>query len=365
MSGAALFAGPFLVGVVVVDPARFGTDRVVAAPVAPLLGDAELAGLLETSAEHVVGVGPRFRLAVTAETSVAVAPPYRAATPRLGREPARLLLPEYGIVPFVGRDGDLETAGGVVPERRRIRAAGGARGGRVREDTAGRRGVRADGAAGDGRLGFADPKAPGGQAQLEFDQPTLLVVDDANLNVELLADLVRTVGYWPPGAPPVRLLLLARHTTGWWDALNQRTDHLAAELADPPLMLHDGGLAPAERAEHHARAVTAFAAHVPDPATPSGQAPPVLADPVFANPLLVHMHALLSVCGAQVPTTGTAVRERILDAVLDRERERWATTFPSGLAHRRCPDTPAGGHRRDAARPTHRNRHRADHDGHR
>ena len=56
-----------------------------------------------------------------------------------------------------------------------------------------------------------------------------------------------------------------------------------------------------------------------------------LADPAFANPLLVHMHALLTVCGAQVPTTGDAVRERILDAVLDRERDRWAATFPAGV----------------------------------
>jgi hypothetical protein len=85
MSGAALFAGPFLVGVVVVDPARFGADRVVAAPIAPLLDDAELAGLLDVSAGSVAGVGPRLRLAVTAETSLALAPPYRAATPRLGR----------------------------------------------------------------------------------------------------------------------------------------------------------------------------------------------------------------------------------------------------------------------------------------
>ena len=87
MSGAALFAGPFLVGVVVVDPARFGTDRLVAAPVAPLLGDAELAGLLGTDAERVGGVGPRLRLALTAQMSVALAPPYRTPTPRLGREP--------------------------------------------------------------------------------------------------------------------------------------------------------------------------------------------------------------------------------------------------------------------------------------
>ena len=53
----------------------------------------------------------------------------------------------------------------------------------------------------------------------------------------LLADLIQTLGYWPAGAPPVRLLLLARHTTTWWDTLNQRTSQLAAELADPPLLL--------------------------------------------------------------------------------------------------------------------------------
>ena len=328
MSGAALFAGPFLVGVVVIDPARFGTDRVVAAPIAPLLADAELAGLLDVSAEGVAGVGPRLRLAVTAETSLALAPPYRAATPRLGREPARLLLPEYGIVPFAGRDGDLDTLqawclNGTAPALRLITGAGGSGKTRLAAEAC----VRM---AGQGwQAGFADPKAPGGRAQLEFDRPTLLVIDDADLNVPLLADLVRTVSYWPPGTPPVRLLLLARHTTGWWDTLNQRTGQLAGELADPTLELHDGELTPAGRADHHTRALTAFAAHLPDPVTPAG--PVRLADPAFANPLLVHMHALLTVCGAQVPTTGDAIRERILDAVLDRERDRWAATFPAGV----------------------------------
>ncbi len=334
MSGAALFAGPFVVGVVVVDPARFGTDRVVAAPAAPLLAGAELAGLLEVSAGGVAGVGSRLRLAVSAETSLALAPPYRAATPRLGREPTRLLLPEFGIVPFAGRDGDLDTLqawclGGTAPALRLITGAGGSGKTRLAAEAC----VRM---AGQGwQAGFADPKAPAGRVQLEFDRPTLLVIDDADLNVPLLADLVRAVSYWPPGIPPVRLLLVARHTTGWWDTLNQRTGQLAGELADPALDLRDGELAPAGRAGHHTRALTAFAAHLPDPVTPAG--PVRLADPAFANPLLVHMHALLSVCGAQAPTTGTAVREQILDAVLDRERDRWAATFPAGV--------PAGGAR--------------------
>ena len=137
------------------------------------------------------------------------------------------------------------------------------------------------------------------------------------------------MSYWPPATPPVRLLLLARHTTGWWDTLNRSTDRAAGELADPTLELHDGELTPAGRADQHTRALTAFAAQLPDPVTPAG--PVRLADPAFANPLLVHMHALLTVCGAQVPATGDAVRERILDAVLDRERDRWAVTFPAGV----------------------------------
>ena len=331
MSGAALFAGPFLIGVVVIDPARFGTDRVVAAPIAPLFAAAELAGLLDVSAQDVTGVGPRLRLAVTAETSLALAPPYQPATPRMGQAPARLLLPEYGIVPFAGRDGNLDTLQawcltGTAPALRLITGAGGSGKTRLAAEAC----VRM---AGQGwQAGFADPKAPGGRTQLAFDQPTLLVIDDADLDVPLLAGLLRAVSSWPPGAS-VRLLLLARHTTRWWDSLNEATGQLADELADPTLELHDGELTPDGRTDHHTLALTAFAAYLPDPVTPAG--PVRLADPAFANPLLVHMHALLTVCGAQVPATGDAIRERILDAVLGRERKRWAATFPA--------DVPTGG----------------------
>jgi tetratricopeptide (TPR) repeat protein len=233
-------------------------------------------------------------------------------------------------VPFAGRDTDLDVLEswcqtGAASALRVVCGAGGSGKTRLAAQTC----VRM---AGHGwQAGFADPRPPEGQVQVEFERPTLLVVDDADLNVPLLADLVLRMGYWPPDAPPFRLLLLARHTTGWWDTLNQRTDHLAAELADPALLLHDGELTPDDRAEHHARALTAFAAFVPDPVTSAGHAPPLLTDQVFANPLLVHMHALLTVSGAQVPATGEALRERILDAVLDRERARWAATFPSSV----------------------------------
>ncbi|WP_346619585.1 tetratricopeptide repeat protein [Blastococcus montanus] len=331
MSGAALFAGPFLIGVVVVDPARFGTARVVSTPVAPLLADPDLAGLLGGSADTVTQVGPRLRLAITAGTSVAVAPPYRAASGRLGREPSRLLLPEHGIVPFLGRGTELQTLqdwclGGGGAGLRLLLGAGGAGKTRLAAEVCLRM-------AGHGwQTGLADPDAPGGDPVLAFDRPTLLAIDDAELHVDLLAGLVHTLGYWPPDAPPIRLLLLTRHTTGWWHTLNQRTDQLAAELADPPLTLHTGDLASGDRPAHHAAARAAFTHHLPPatgPATPNSDQVPDLADDAFANPLLIHMHALLAASGVSAPTSGSAVRERLVNAVLDRERRRWADTFPA------------------------------------
>ena len=335
MSGAALFAGPFLIGVVVVDPGRFGTDRVVAAPLAPLLADPALTALLGTSAAIVTPVGPRLRLALTADTSLAVTPPYRPPTAWLGqRQPARLLLPEYGIVPFLGREQELQTLqawclDGASRPLRLLLGAGGAGKTRLAAEVC----VRM---AGHGwQAGVADPDTPGGRAELTFDRATLLVVDDADLHGRLLEALVRILGYWPPDAPPVRLLLLARHTAGWWAILNQRTDHLADDLAEESLALMEGELPDNERAAHHLQALTAFTRHLPNPADAAERTAPDLTDAAFANPLLVHMTALLAAASAEVPTTGSAVRERVLDAVLDRERARWAETFP--------PDVPTGG----------------------
>jgi WD40 repeat protein len=46
MSGAALFAGSYIVGVIVIDPDRFGTDRIMAIPTTILLGNREFAMLV-------------------------------------------------------------------------------------------------------------------------------------------------------------------------------------------------------------------------------------------------------------------------------------------------------------------------------
>jgi NACHT domain len=51
MSGAALFSGPLLVGVVTVDPAHFGTDRLEAVPVSAMAAEPTFCTLLTVQAE--------------------------------------------------------------------------------------------------------------------------------------------------------------------------------------------------------------------------------------------------------------------------------------------------------------------------
>ena len=207
------------------------------------------------------------------------------------------------------------------------------------------------------QAGVADPDTPGGRAELTFDRATLLVVDDADLHGRLLEALVRILGYWPPDAPPVRLLLLARHTAGWWAILNQRTDHLTDDLAEESLALMEGELPDNERATHHLRALTAFTRHLPNPADAAERTAPDLTDAAFANPLLVHMTALLAAASAEVPTTGSAVAR----AGPGRGPRPGAGPVGRDLstrrAHRRRDHPPAGHRRRHPARPTRRGRH--------
>ncbi len=259
-------------------------------------------------------------------------PPYRPPTLGLGREEVRLLLPEFGIVPFQGREAELadleEWCRSATPVALRVLTGGGGSGkSRLAAETA----VRM---AGQGwQAGFTDPIAPGGETKLHLDRASLLVVDDADLQFDLIEHLIKTVGHWPADTPPTRLLLLARHLTNWWDRLNWRTDHLAGELAGPPIVLGDGTVPINQRSVHHAAALAAFTSRLAGPARPPAPGPPLLDDPAFANPLLVHMHALLAALGADTGGAGP-VRERVLDGVLDRERTRWDKTKPTMPAGR-------------------------------
>ena len=138
--------------------------------------------------------------------------------------------------------------------------------------------------------GLADDQRRDGTPADRLQRPTLLVVDDADLRTGLISALV---GYlrWDDAGPPVRLLLLARAAGAWWDRLVRQQE---LDGAYTVLDLDRHPVPPAGRAEHFRRASTAFAAYR-DPGAPQAAAPPPaeLDDPAYAEPLLIHIAALL------------------------------------------------------------------------
>ena len=199
--------------------------------------------------------------------------------------------------------------------------------------------------------GLADDQRRDGAATDRLQRPTLLVVDDADLRTGLISALVDYLR-WDDAGPPVRLLLLARAAGAWWDRLVRQQ-----ELADAytVLDLDRHPVPPADRAEHFRRASTAFAAYGGPGAPPADAPPPAeLDDPAYAEPLLIHIAALLrTVDTLRHPAAGPGrgarrrsddstagqpglpVRQALLQALCERERTRW---YQLG-ADRICPST--------------------------
>ena len=290
MSGAGVIADSHLVGVITVDPARY-QDRLVAVPASRLLADAgfraRLAGHGVPAEAAPVGAGWYLRL--PGGQTVSLAPAYRPVSRRFRPEPSTLLRPEHGLVPFLGRQAVLDQITGWC------------------QDPAGRPVLLVTGGGGSGKTrlgreacvqmlvagwdaGLADDQRRDGAATDRLQRPTLLVVDDADLRTGLIAALVDYLR-WDDAGPPVGLLLLARAAGDWWDRLVRQQ-----ELADAYTVLDlDRHPVPlADRAEHFRRASAAFAAYGGPGAQPADPPPAAeLADPAYAEPLLIHIAALL------------------------------------------------------------------------
>ena len=99
-SGAAVFVDSMLVGVVVQDPANFGTDRLTATPVAQMIRLGEAAEVL-MSAGVELSLEPVPRI-------YGVEFPRRQRLPET-RSPSMLLRSEFAVVPFRGRQAELES----------------------------------------------------------------------------------------------------------------------------------------------------------------------------------------------------------------------------------------------------------------
>jgi tetratricopeptide (TPR) repeat protein len=322
MSGAALFAGPHLVGVVVVDPARFGPDRVVAIPAAVLAPDEEFGRLVGVQRD-LTTVGSRFRLEVAAGLSVAVVSPYRPLPPSFDplAVPVVLLDPHHGIVPFSGRESQLA-------ELARWCEAEVALGVRVLTGPVGSGKTRlaaeacVDAIARGWVAGFADAHVPGGETALKLEDPTLLVVEEADTKVDLVASLISQLLYTPR---PARVVLVARGLGLWYDQLAQEVPYLEGlPGVAQPLSLDRALLDEEQRQPHFAAAAAAFAPHL-GAAVPA-ESPWRLADAAFATPLLVHMSALVAATGSAGERRlgeGRDARSEVLDGLIQGERQRW------------------------------------------
>jgi len=208
MSGAAVFVGPWLVGVIAVDPANFAGDRLKVATLGEAARDRALWAVL--------GVDPG-ELEV-ADQPVGLVEPYRA--PRRVRQSVRLLHASYGLVPFAGREEELDRlatwcAGTDDVSALLLTGPGGQGKTRIAAELCVTMAAR-------GWLsGFISPGATIEEIVEVFARqgPKLLVVDYADTRAQQLIDLAARSH---SAVNRVRLLLLARHAGRWWKSLPNR-----------------------------------------------------------------------------------------------------------------------------------------------
>jgi tetratricopeptide (TPR) repeat protein len=329
MSGAALFSGPLIVGLIVVDPARFGTDRLEAVP-ATALAD-------EPAFREVLTGDPDRPLRLPAIEDVDLArgvldAPYRPLPVEDSPEALRrgatafLLEPAYGIAPFHGRDDELAEldrwCGG--EQRLAVRlltARGGTGKTRLAAELCRRRQAVGDVA------GFLNAQAGERVGQLaQISAPVLVVIDEAESHIGQTCALLRELAH-ARRAAPARVLLLARQAGDWWPS------ELEVELEDPDARVAlDAGAIPhelpsfegAQREDAFLIAADAFARRLGRPLTEPRQ--PDLTAPVFEPIFFVQLAALSSVEGHTRMLVGQGESDDLLSFALRREARYWVST---------------------------------------
>ncbi|MCX4091965.1 tetratricopeptide repeat protein [Nocardia sp. alder85J] len=338
ISGAAVFCGDLLTGVVAADSAHLGHSALVAVPVYLLLHDPGF-----RAAVTPYGLGIRCE-SVELQELMDQQSPLRATA---ARTPAGLLTARRAVVPFHGRDQLLTGL--------RDWAA---------EPGIGMWLLHGSGGQGKTRLAhfFGEELAAAGWAVLWLDSradrdrlrragqvvgaPLLVIVDYAEIRTRQLADLFDALT-GRPGGTPVKVLLLARVGGEWLQHLSVGSDSAAEILSGVrTTALEPLDTTAAARRETYRDAIRAFAAALPalDVPGPADTDWTGVADAVAARPvpefgsettvLGVQMAALVELLDATVPTAAveSAGLRGLEDQVLAHEYRHWDTNTDRGVA---------------------------------
>jgi tetratricopeptide (TPR) repeat protein len=324
MSGAPVFAGDRLVGVVTEHAPRRGSADITVTPLSRLL-DPETAPPSARAWLGRLGVSDPATLPVLPHAVPAACLRLRRSLPE-NRPPSMLLRGEFRVVPFEGREEELERllawcAQDEAISVRLTTAPGGQGKTRLADELCDRLGVG-------WTAGVLDPNAsPDDLSRLACSgSRCLLVVDYAETRSSQVRELIEM--FAREQAVCLRLLLLARSAGDWWTRLcDQADDETAAVLlaAEHERLGPLPGAQASRRASFEA-ARDAFAVRLGiDPR--HAPAPPDLNDSRYGLTLTLHMTALAMLLDAVDPLhPHPSVHGNPAARVLAHERRYWQRT---------------------------------------
>jgi tetratricopeptide (TPR) repeat protein len=331
LSGAGVFAGDVLIGVVIVDErGTYSGDRLSALPVYQLARDSDF-----TAA--VVAAGGTLRGPAqleSAELGGALAGLWRVAEPRRHpslNSPAMLLRPDAAVVPFHGREELTAALVGWCQDTtlevdvRLIIGPGGQGKTRLARYVADQL-LAATSASSDHPgwvCGFLEAGANDDDlARLaDTDAPLLIVLDYAETRSQQLRTLLPLL--WnADSSQPVRVLLLARSAGEWWSRLTQELDGAMPDTW--PLGALD---AAGDRAAQFDAAVAAFAGRLTGAGAALSVPPPLDLDhDRYGSPLTLHLAALTALLEVRQPLAGARASSSAEETLLGHEERYWIST---------------------------------------
>ncbi len=239
--------------------------------------------------------------------------------------PAGLLRAEHAIVPFHGRDRERDELDAWCTDDQKLAVRlltgeGGMGKTRLLLEIARRR--EQDGwLAGFLTKGEADrAPAEAWAALVAREKPLFLVTDYAETRRDLVVPIVRgMLDLKADGdAPPVRLVLLARHGQDWWEQLQSEGEGVGDFLQGPAtshFSLQPLAAEPKDRVESYLIAAQKFSEVLGKPLP--GTDPGPMREDRYERVLIIHMSALAAVEGE------SGDRDHIFDYILKRERRFW------------------------------------------